>query len=614
LQVVPPVRKSAYNDNKYFVQRMPSAEPPLIPNGSPAMSWGSDVVAELLRRLDIPHIALNPGASYRGLHDSLVNYLGNDRPAIVLCLHEEHAVAVAHGYAKVTGRPLAVALHSNVGLMHATMALFNAFCDRVPMLVLGATGPLDAAARRPWIDWIHTAADQGALIRSYVKWDDQPGSPAAAAESLVRAHQITTTYPPAPVYVCLDAAVQEDALPEPVQLPDLRRHIAPPPPEPGPGAVAAVREMLAGAQRPLILVGRVGRDRGAWDARVRVAERYGAAVLTDLKAGAGFPTAHRLHPAAPGTFLTAQGAELVRGADVIVGLDWIDLGGTLRQAYAGDAVTARVISCTLDHVLHNGWSKDHFEIPAVDLALQSHPDLLIGALDVDVGRGAEGGRAPGWPPPRAAAAVGVEGDSAGAIRMADLAAALNAALADRRTCLVRLPLGWQGRDLVADDPLDYLGQDGGAGLGSGPGMTVGAALALRDSGRLAVAVLGDGDFLMGAQAVWTAAHLGLPLLIVVANNRTYFNDEMHQERVARRRGRPVENRSVGQRIADPDPDLAQIASALGLAGIGPVTDLAALSEALGQALERAQAGAAVLVDVRIAPEGYATGAPAPSRG
>jgi thiamine pyrophosphate-dependent acetolactate synthase large subunit-like protein len=371
--------------------------------------------------------------------------------------------------------------------------------------------------------------------------------------------------------------------------------------------------MLAGAERPLILVGRVSRDRGAWDARVRVAERYGAAVLTDLKAGAGFPTAHRLHPAAPGTFLTAQGAELVRSADVILGLDWIDLGGTLRQAYAGDAVTARVISCTLDHVLHNGWSKDHFEMPAVDLALQSHPDLLIGALDVDAGPGAEGRLAPGWPPPRAGGG-GADGEAAGTIRMADLAVALNAALAGHSTCLVRLPLGWQGRDLVADDPLDYLGQDGGAGLGSGPGMTVGAALALRGSGRLAVSVLGDGDFLMGAQAVWTAAHLQLPMLIVVANNRTYFNDEMHQERVARRRGRPVENRAVGQRIADPDPDLAQVASALGLAGIGPVTDPAALSEAFGHALERAQAGAAVLVDVRIAPEGYATGAPAPSRG
>src|SRR5213079_3523904 len=98
--------------------------------------WGSDAIAAVLRALDIPFLALNPVASYRGLHDSIVNYLGNTRPQMLLCLHEESAVALAHGYAKVTGRPLAVIAHANVGLMHATMAIFNAWCDRVPMIVL----------------------------------------------------------------------------------------------------------------------------------------------------------------------------------------------------------------------------------------------------------------------------------------------------------------------------------------------------------------------------------------------------------------------------------------------------------------------------------------------
>src|SRR3984885_608582 len=203
--------------------------PSVPPPADPPMAWASDVFAELLRRLELPYVSLNPGASYRGLHDSLVNYLGNERPEIVLCLHEEHAVALAHGYAKASGRPMAVALHSNVGLMHATMALYNAFCDRVPMLVLGATGPVDAALRRPWIDWIHTAADQGAPIRDYVKWDDQPASVPAAVESLVRAHGLTRTYPSAPVYVCLDAALQEEALATEPSLPDLARHGPVPP-------------------------------------------------------------------------------------------------------------------------------------------------------------------------------------------------------------------------------------------------------------------------------------------------------------------------------------------------------------------------------------------------
>ena len=184
--------------------------------GGNAAGFGSDVVAETLRALDIPYIALNPGASYRGLHDSLVNYLGNETPQMLLCLHEESAIAIAHGYAKVTGRAMATAVHSNVGLMHGTMAIFNAWCDRMPVIVLGATGPVDAPHRRPWIDWIHTARDQGALVRGYTKWDDQPASPAAAREAVLRAAWIANTAPCGPVYVNLDAGMQEAKLPEPL--------------------------------------------------------------------------------------------------------------------------------------------------------------------------------------------------------------------------------------------------------------------------------------------------------------------------------------------------------------------------------------------------------------
>jgi thiamine pyrophosphate-dependent acetolactate synthase large subunit-like protein len=187
--------------------------------------------------------------------------------------------------------------------------------------------------------------------------------------------------------------------------------------------------------------------------------------------------------------------------------------------------------------------------------------------------------------------------------MRDLAAALRHALAGTTTCTVRLPLSWDGDDLEVAGPLDYLGQDGGAGLGSGPGMAVGAALALKGSGRLPLAVLGDGDLLMGASALWTAPRYRLPLLVVVANNRSYGNDEVHQERVARHRGRPVENRWIGQHIRDPDPDLATLARALGLRGHGPVGDHDALETALAAAVAEAVGGAAVLVDVRVASPG-----------
>jgi len=207
--------------------RPPLEETP-VPSPSDERIFGSDVIASMLRSLDIPYVALNPGASFRGLHDSLVNHLGNERPQMLLCLHEESAVAIAHGYAKVTQRMLGVVLHSNVGLMHATMAIFNAWCDRVPMLLLGATGPVDAKARRPWIDWIHTALDQGALVRDYTKWDDQPGSVGAALESLAHAVQLAATPPFAPVYVNFDAGLQEQELAHAPRMPDVTRFVRKP--------------------------------------------------------------------------------------------------------------------------------------------------------------------------------------------------------------------------------------------------------------------------------------------------------------------------------------------------------------------------------------------------
>src|SRR6201747_805116 len=227
--------------------------------GSNAPGFGSDVVAETLRDLDIPYIALNPGASYRGLHDSLVNYLGNAAPQMLLCLHEEAAIAIAHGYAKVTGRAMAAAVHSNVGLMHATMAIFNAWCDRMPVLVLGATGPVDAMKRRPWIDWIHTARDQGALVRNYTKWDDQPASPAAAREAIIRAGWIANNVPKGPVYINLDAEVQEMKLPEPLKPVDPARMMPDVATGAPPDALKKAADLLKAAKNVVIMIGRVTR-------------------------------------------------------------------------------------------------------------------------------------------------------------------------------------------------------------------------------------------------------------------------------------------------------------------------------------------------------------------
>ncbi|MBI3375504.1 MAG: thiamine pyrophosphate-binding protein [Betaproteobacteria bacterium] len=559
-------------------------------------AWGSDAIAATLRALDVPYVLLNPGSSFRGLHDSLVNYLGNELPKMLVVLHEEHAVAIAHGYAKVAGRPLAAIVHANVGLMHASMAIFNAWVDRVPVLVLGATGPVDAAKRRPWIDWIHTAQDQGALVRPFIKWDAQPASVQAACEALLRAAQIAETAPKGPVYVCFDAGLQEARLDRLPPLPEPARYRPPLPARPADERVRAAAQWLAGAQRPLILIGRVARSRDAWDERVALAEALGASVLTDLKTGASFPTGHPLNAAPPGTFLHPAAAAAIRSSDVVLSLDWIDLAGTFKQAFGEERVGCRVIHASLDQQLHNGWSMDHFAAPPVDLFLPCDPDLLTSllrlALPPHIGKATTVTRPAAAPP---AVTVATSGST-----LAQVAEALRVALGVQDVCLIRLPLGWSGELWHFRAPLDYLGQDGGAGIGSGPGMAVGAALALRGSGRLPVALLGDGDFLMGATAFWTAANARVPLLAVICNNRSFFNDVLHQERIARARGRPVENRWIGQRIADPEPDLAMMARSQGLVGIGPVRQAEELAQALAQAISAVREGAAVVVDVHVA--------------
>jgi thiamine pyrophosphate-dependent acetolactate synthase large subunit-like protein len=570
-------------------------QPVSLPTGNAL--FGSDVVAETLRALNIPFIALNPGSSYRGLHDSLVNHLGNRAPQMLLCLHEEHAVAIAHGYAKVTGKPLAAAVHANVGLMHASMAMFNAWCDRVPIIVLGATGPVDAPKRRPWIDWIHTARDQGALVRSYTKWDDQPASAEAARESVLRAAWLATTPPCGPVYINLDVGMQEAPLAEPLPPLDAARYV----PgmaavQPDPAMVMQAASLLRTAQRPLILFGRCSRRADHWENRVSLAEALGARVLTDLKLAAAFPTDHPLHAGAPATFQGNEATKALAEADVVLALDWVDLAGTLRSAGA----KAKVIAVSLDHQVHNGWSMDYQGLPPVDLFLAADTDATLAALLPHLPAGAKSTPLAPWAEMRF---------EPGPITVPHMAQVLRQTVGTRPASLLHVSLSWNAAVWPFRAPLDYIGADGGAGIGGGPGIAVGAALALRGSGRLPVAVCGDGDFLMGVTALWTAVHYNIPLLIVVANNRSFFNDELHQERVARARNRPVENRWIGQRIDDPDIDLARMAVAQGAAGFGPVTDAAALAPTFAQAIAAVEGGAVAVVDVRVAP-GYSPSATA----
>ena len=563
------------------------------PAGLNAPGFGSDVVADTLRALDIPFIALTPGASYRGLHDSIVNYLGNTTPQMLLCVHEESAVAIAHGYAKVTGKALVAAVHSNVGLQHATMAMFNAWCDRMPMVVLGATGPVDAMKRRPWIDWIHTSRDQGALVRGYTKWDDQPATAGAAREALLRGTWIANTAPQGPVYINLDAEMQEAKLAEQLPPIDASRYMPPVTTAAPADLVQRAAAMLKSAKQVVILAGRASRSEEAWNSRVALAEALSARVVTDLKIGASFPTDHPLYVGASHG-LTADSIEAVSGADAIVSLDWVDLAGTLK--IAGASPSTKIIQVSLDFRIHNGWSMDHQALPPVDLFLSADPDLVVPELVRAIGASAKPRVAPR---PRAPVA---DQEPAG-FTNEHIARTLRKVLGERPTTLTHLPLSWEDRWWTFRHPLDFLGSDGGGGIGGGPGISVGAALALKNSGRLPVAICGDGDYLMGVTALWTAVHYKIPLLFVIANNRSFYNDELHQERMARMRHRPVENKWIGQRMADPEIDLAAMGRAQGAVGFGPITKQADLGPALEQAIAAVDAGGVAVVDVRVEP-GY----------
>jgi thiamine pyrophosphate-dependent acetolactate synthase large subunit-like protein len=598
----------------------------------PAPEWGSDVAAEMLRLLGVEYAALNPGASFRGLHDSLVNYNGNERPGMILCNHEEVAVAIAHGYAKLSERPMAAIVHSNVGLLHATMAIFNAWADRLPVLVLGATGPMDATQRRPWIDWLHTSYAQGEVVRNFTKWEHQPASVEAIPEAMLRAWHAAIAEPSGPVYVCFDAGLQEQRLDpsRPVSIPDVTRYPLPTPIQPSAEAIERAARWLTAAEFPVVLLGRGGRSEQSWRELVALAEALGAAVLSDSKSPAGFPTSHPLHQAGVAMRGGQEFAEVLRQADVVLALERIDPAGTLRMALqegAGQARSGhqevswpRLINVSLDSLALRSWSADFQELPPAELPIIASVGPTITALLDRVERGLADDPAARR---RAEARTRVhqarrqrmdaawadrriqswEPASGSLMSLTRAIAELRTALGDRyqQAIMARIPLTWTNGVWEFDQPGSFLGGDGGAGIGSGPGMTVGAALAARGSGRTVIGVLGDGDLLMANSALWTAAHHEIPLLIVVANNRSYFNDEEHQERMARVRSRPVENRWVGQRLDEPPVDFAGLARTLGVEGFGPVSDPTELPKTYGAALAAIDEGRPALVDVRISP-------------
>src|SRR3954464_3505130 len=406
----------------------------------------------------------------------------------------------------------------------------------------------------------------------------------------MRALQMTNTAPRGPTYITLDAAIQESKVGALPPLPDVSRFAPPPPVSPSNESLKAAAQLLSSARNPAILVGRVGRSMEGWQARVALAEKLQAKVFTDIKTPAAFPTDHPLHAAPPATF--PDGA-LLRECDVVLSLDWVDTAGTLKAAWGDTPIGAKVIRVSVDAHIHRGWSSDYQGLPPSDVYLMCEPDVAVPLL-TDAVRARP-----------AAVSSRVEGpfEEDKAVTIRALARVFNDLTRGMEICLSKLPLGWNGAYRHFRHPLDYLGADGGGGVGAGPGLTVGAALALKGSSRMVVGIVGDGDFLMGNTAIWTAAHYKLPCLFIVANNRSFYNDEMHQERVAKERGRPVENKWIGQRIDEPDIDIAMIARAQGAVGIGPIKELSELKPAIEEAIRKVKAGAVCVVDIRRMP-GY----------
>jgi thiamine pyrophosphate-dependent acetolactate synthase large subunit-like protein len=560
--------------------------------------FGSDYIVELLRALNIEFAAFNPGSSFRGIHDSLVNFEPGGAPEVIECCHEEISVAIAHGYAKAAGRPMVAIAHNVVGLQHATMAIFNAWVDRVPILVLGGTGPVDPMRRRPRIDWIHTANVQGNLVRDFVKWDDQPPSLTACAEALTRAYKAATTAPTAPVYVCFDTELQEQRVEEELFIPDVTRYATGSPVAPDPTALDRAAALLVASQRPVIVADGVGRTPAAVPALVSLAESLGAPVI---EAGDRFsmPTTHPLDT-------TGGATEALREADVVLLLGVQDPYGALttvnRVLRTTEFVQSRdckIISVGVGDLLVRSWTGDYQRQVPTDLAIVAEPGvaipLLLGLvrerLTKDPGaRDRFSSRGAGWADKNRERRVQWRAGVAATAERSPMALPFVAqtvwdVIKDEDWMLANGSLnGWARRLWNLREPHQYLGGSGGAGLGYGMGASIGAALAARNSNRLVVNFQADGDLLFTPAAFWTAAHHRVPMLAVLHNNRSLYNSEEHGIQIAEHRDRPVERAGIGTQITDPNVDFAMLARSFDCYGEGPIERPADLKPAIERAL------------------------------
>jgi thiamine pyrophosphate-dependent acetolactate synthase large subunit-like protein len=565
---------------------------------------GSDYMVDVLKSIGFDYATSNPGSSFRGFHESCLNHGGNVAPEWITCCHEEISVAMAHGYAKIDGKPLVVAAHGTVGLQHAAMAIYNAYCDRVPMFImLGNT--FDATVRRPGAEWVHSVQDAAAMVRDYVKWDDMPVSLPHFGESAVRAYRIAMTPPMGPVIVVADSELQERPVPEGLKLGIPKLTLASPPAG-DPGAVAEVAKLLVAAENPVIVADRLARTPAGLTMLVELAELLQAAVV-DQGGRMNFPSRHPLR----------QSAGAISRADVVLGLELTSVWGTLntmrdqvhRSSRSRIRPGTKVISITAGDLYLKSNYQDFQRFHEVDMAIAADGEATLPSLIEEV-KGLVTGdrrrvfdqRGAALRDAKAKADQGARADAAYAwdaspVSTARVAAELWDVIRSEDWSLVNNSIGWTDDFWSFEKHYHHVGDSGGAGQGYGPPAAIGAALANRKHGRLSIDINSDGDFLYTASALWTAAHHRIPLLIVVHNNRAYHQEIMHIQRMCARHERGMEKFRIGSAISDPNVDFGKLAQSMGVYGSGPIENPNDLGPALRKALAVVKKGEPALVDV-----------------
>ena len=567
---------------------------------------GSDFMVDVIKSLNLEYVAANPGSSFRSLHESVVNYGGNKAPELITCLHEESSVAIAHGYAKASGKPMAVMAHGSVGFQHAAMAVYNAWCDRVPLIMFGGNG-IDADKRRPGTEWSHSVQDPALLLRDYLKWDDAPGSLQHFAESTVRAYRVATTGQMGPVVIMADIDLQEDAIHgNTPTIPKLRPTL---PLQGDTGALQEAAKLLLNAKNPVILADRATRNQEGVKALVKLAESLQAPVV-DLGGRMNFPNTHHL-------CLSDQKRALVRDADVILMLEVFDPWGqvnglsdpfkTVRPEAKPDV---KIITIGMNDVSIRSNYQDFQRFLSVEMAIPGEAQACMPILTDYILKNAtaaqkasfEARREPmkkRWELQLKDAKEGAAlGWDASPISTARLAMETFEVIKNEPWCLaVSDRIAWARKLWPTSEYHQMLGGSGGQGVGYGLPASVGAALANKSLGRMTVTFQPDGDLLYAPGALWTAAHHKIPLLMVMHNNGGYYQEVMHLQRMASLHNRRTDQAWIGNSLRNPDIDYAKIAQGMGVWAEGPIKDPAQLKGALQRALAEVKQGRPALLDV-----------------